>query len=120
MEWYDWFFDCVKNKYADFEGRARRSEYWYFVLCVIIINVILNILALLPFVGFLISFVAIIVSLLLLCPGLAVTVRRLHDVGMSGWWLLLGLIPFVGLILLIFLVRDSQPGWNRFGDNPKY
>ncbi len=58
-------------------------------------------------------------SLALLIPSIAVAIRRLHDVGKSGWWLLLGFVPLVGLVLLYFMVQDSQPGGNEYGPNPK-
>lgn len=94
------------TKYADFKGRSRRKEYWLFML-------IYFIFAAIPLVKFIWVLAAII-------PAIAVTVRRLHDTGRSGWLILLGLIPLVGgIILLIFCCQDSQPGINRFGYNPK-
>lgn len=123
MEWYDWFFDCVKNKYSDFDGRARRKEYWLYTLMMIIINIILQILvgvlSFIPLINVLIWIVVTIIGLGLIVPSLAVTVRRLHDTGKSGWWVLLAFIPVVCLVLLYFLVLDSQHGSNRYGDNPK-
>ena len=102
------FFEAIKacfSKYATLSGRARRSEYWWFVL----VNVIIGI----------IPIVNIIWGLLALIPGIAVSVRRLHDTGRSGWWLLLALLPLVNLILIYFYVCDSQPGANQYGENPK-
>ncbi|MBQ0057583.1 MAG: DUF805 domain-containing protein [Bacteroidales bacterium] len=97
---------CVMQKYCCFEGRARRSEYWWFALASFICGMI-------PLIGF-------IASLALLLPGLGVCVRRLHDTGRSGWWLLLCLIPIVGgLVLIYFYICDSQPGNNKWGANPK-
>jgi uncharacterized membrane protein YhaH (DUF805 family) len=113
------FMDAVKSvltQYVGFSGRARRSEYWFFVL----FNVLLSIVA--GIIGGLIKFplLSTLISLALLLPALAVSIRRLHDTGRSGWWLLIGLIPLVGLIVLIvFFVQDSQPGQNAFGPNPK-
>jgi uncharacterized membrane protein YhaH (DUF805 family) len=131
----------VWKEYANFRGRARRSEFWYFQLFISIIYfgaVFLSDLLLLfggaaaapgrsPSVGdsALFALAVTIWSLLglgaivLFIPSLAVSVRRLHDAGQSGWWLLIGLIPGGGIVLLIFYVLDSQPGTNRWGPNPK-
>ena len=95
----------VFSNYANFSGRARRSEYWYFVLFSLIIS--------------LIPIVNLIVGLISIIPGIAVCIRRLHDIGKSGWWLLLCLIPIVNLILLVWYCTDSQPGENQWGANPK-
>lgn len=111
----EWYFAVVKN-YAGFSGRARRREYWMFAL----INLIIGIL--LTGVGRALgtSVLSTIYSLALLIPGLAVGARRLHDTNRSGWLLLLGLIPFIGwLVLIIFLVQDGTRGDNRFGPDPK-
>ncbi|MCW2673094.1 MAG: hypothetical protein JWP14_1683 [Frankiales bacterium] len=115
----------LKQKYADFSGRARRSEYWYFALAYTIALIGIEIVAFiltaiakpLGILGFLVLAVVLIG---IIVPSLAVSVRRLHDTGKSGWFLLIGLIPFVGgLILLIFTVMDSTPGPNQYGPNPK-
>lgn len=119
MEWYT----EVLKKYAVFSGRARRKEYWIFTLVSVVITIILRIIDdKLRLVvrsndwGILSGIYALIV----LIPSLAVSVRRLHDTGRSGWWLLINLIPCVGpLIVLIFMVQDSQPGANQYGPNPK-
>lgn len=93
--------------YVGFTGRARRSEYWYF--------------ALLNFLVGIIPIVNILWSLVVLLPGLALTVRRLHDTGKSGWFVLLNLIPLVGsIILLVWLCQDSSRGANKYGPSPKY
>lgn len=106
----------VLTKYADFSGRARRSEYWYWVLALAIAWV----------VGLILSaaveeiiFLVLLAYLAVLVPSLAVSVRRLHDTGRSGWWLLLNVVPFGGLVVLIFSCLDSQPGDNQYGPNPK-
>lgn len=96
---------CVMQKYCCFEGRARRSEHWWFCL----LNLVLGFI---PIVNF-------IAPLALLLPALGVCVRRLHDTGRSGWWLLLALIPLVNLVLIYFYICDSQPGSNKWGANPK-
>jgi uncharacterized membrane protein YhaH (DUF805 family) len=109
---------CVQQKYADFSGRARRSEYWWFVL----FNIILGIVAAIIDKGILgseMGLIGIIVSLALLIPGIAVGVRRLHDLGKSGWWLLVALIPLIGAIILIWwFIQEGTPGDNEYGPNP--
>lgn len=114
MKPLDYFLNAVKNKYAEFNGRARRSEYWYFTLFNMIGGIIIGIIAgaLQTMVGFG-GFLSTIYSLALLIPGIAVGVRRMHDVGKSGWFLL---IPFYNLYLL---VTDSEGGANQYGPNPK-
>lgn len=109
MNWYVQAF----QKYADFNGRSRRSEYWYFVLInTLIVWGIIIIEFVLKTYGILTALYAIGT----IVPAFAVTVRRLHDTGRSGWNILLGLIPIVGgVIVLIFLLEDSQVGENRYG-----
>lgn len=122
-----WFILAITKKYADFSSRSRRTEFWMFFLFNIIISIGLSvILGLLGSVdptgtiALLGSAVIGLVSLALLIPGIAVTVRRLHDTGRSGWWILIGLLPVIGLIvMLIFMVLDSEPGENKWGPNPK-
>ena len=107
----------VFNNYANFDGRARRSEYWYFTLFNIIINSILGALAQ-RFSAF--GILASLYSLAVLIPGIAVCTRRLHDTNRSGWFQLLVLIPLVGsIILIIWLAQDSQTGTNQYGPSPK-
>jgi uncharacterized membrane protein YhaH (DUF805 family) len=118
-----WFLDALKNKYATFEGRARRQEYWYFmlfyVLAVVALAIIDNVIGMFNQEAG-IGLLSAIFILATFVPTLAVTVRRLHDTDRSGWWILLEFIPIVGgLILLVFTLLDSQPGANRFGPNPK-
>ena len=116
-----WYIEVLK-KYAVFTGRARRQEYWIFVLFNVIITVVLTMIE-----GIADSdsegsrsTLATLYGLAVLIPSLAVGVRRLHDVGKSGWWMLIGLVPIIGaIILLIFAVRDSQPADNKYGPNPK-
>lgn len=119
MEWYDWFFDCIKNRYMKFEGRASRTEYWFYVLDYMILGVVVNLLCLIPFLGHIFCVLWMLIGLALILPSLAVTVRRLHDIGKSGWWILLGFIPVVCLVLLYFLVLDSELGANEYGENPR-
>ena len=108
---------CLNN-YVTFTGRARRSEYWYFVLFNVIAQVVAGILDNAVFQGA--GVLGAVVSLALLLPGLAVSVRRLHDVGRSGWWLLIGLVPVVGIIVLIvWYVARGDDGPNRVGADPR-
>ncbi|MEH7400142.1 MULTISPECIES: DUF805 domain-containing protein [Bacillaceae] len=113
----EWYLKVLKN-YAVFSGRARRTEYWMFFLFNAIITIILSILQSLADIDNLLTG---IYGLLTILPSLAVGARRLHDSGRSGWWLLIGIIPVIGtIILLIFFCTDSEEGDNRFGANPKY
>ena len=113
----------VLNNYANFSGRARRSEYWYFILFNMIVEGVFNLLSTKldgNFLGTMIGIIAGVYGLAILVPSLAVAWRRLHDTGRSGWLYLLLLIPLVGsIILLVFLCQDSQPGSNQYGPNPK-
>ena len=112
----------VFSKYADFSGRARRSEYWYFTLFNLIVSLVLALLGNLVGGqnGQFSTILSSLYSLAVLIPGLAVSWRRLHDVGKSGGYYFIGLIPLVGIILLIvWFCRDSVPGYNQYGSNPK-
>ena len=118
----NWYLKCWQQ-FADFSGRARRKEYWMFTLfnaiVAFVISLILGIIVRLT--GILaLSYLSYIYTLAVLVPSLAVCVRRLHDVGKSGWMYLIGLIPIVGWIWLIVLFcTDSQKGSNQWGNNPK-
>lgn len=109
------FADAVKSvftQYAVFTGRARRSEYWFFVLAMVIVNAVVAIIQS--------DILSSLVALAVFLPSLAVLARRLHDTSRSAWWILIGLIPLVGaIILIIFAVQDSTPGSNEFGPSPK-
>ena len=113
----------VFSNYANFNGRARRSEYWYFVLFNLIVSAVLSILHNLTagsFLGNIFTAAQYVYSLAVLVPGLAVAWRRLHDTGRSGAWYLIGLVPLVGAILLIvWCCQDSQPEANQYGPCPK-
>ena len=112
MEWYL----KVLKQYADFSGRARRKEYWMFYLFNIIFTIVASIID--GVLGMPIFY--LIYALAMLIPGLAVAVRRLHDVGKSGWMFLVVLIPLVGGIwLLVLMCTDSEAGDNKWGENPK-
>ena len=111
-----WYLQVLKN-YAVFSGRAHRTEYWMFFLINLIITLALYIIeGLVGGPGVLGG----LYSLAVLIPTLAVSARRLHDTNRSGWWLLIGLIPVIGsIVLLVFMVQDSQEGENQYGPNPK-
>jgi uncharacterized membrane protein YhaH (DUF805 family) len=112
----EWYLKVLKQHYFDFNGRARRKEYWMYTLVNIIVVVVLQILArMVPVLGLL----AAIYGLAVLLPGLGVTARRLHDVGKSGWFMLLAFVPIVGLYLIYLLAKDSDAGSNAYGANPK-
>ena len=113
----NWYLDAIRNKYATFDGRARRSEYWMFFLFYFLIALAIGFVEAFIHLGGILS---ILFVLGMLVPSLAVTVRRLHDTTRSGWWILIALIPAIGtIILLIFMVLDSTPGDNEYGPNPK-
>jgi uncharacterized membrane protein YhaH (DUF805 family) len=133
MTMIDWYKKCIRQ-YADFSTRARRSEYWYFALANIIVGIILYALAAItlvsaivvkgtsspPLLPALFFGILILYCLFIFVPSLAVTVRRLHDIGKSGWWYFIGYVPLVGpILLLVWSFTDSQPGENQWGPNPK-
>lgn len=136
------------SKYADFSGRARRSEYWFWVLSNLIVGFVANMIS--SLLGSLTLYLIVIVALLI--PSISVTVRRLHDIGKSGWYYLLPVVPLVAMFFLLFtylvtydasssifyiiglfeiaalvltiifiiwMAKDSQPGMNKYGPNPK-
>jgi uncharacterized membrane protein YhaH (DUF805 family) len=106
----------VLSQYASFSGRARRSEYWFFYLAVVIVTVVATILDLI--IGM--QILEWIVAAATIVPSISAGARRLHDTGRSGWWQLIGIIPIIGWILLIvWLATDSKPGDNQYGPNPK-
>ena len=109
----------VFSKYATFSDRARRSEYWYFVLLQVIVTAVLNgLYSATESVAF--SAILVLFDLALLVPSLAVCWRRLHDIGKSGGYYFFILIPLVGwILLLVWMCQDSQPGANQYGPNPK-
>ena len=122
-EFTKWFMICVTQKYADFNGRARRKEYWMFVLVAMIISFILGLISgltglifvveIAPGVGVGYGILNNLFSLAIIVPSIAAGIRRMHDTGRSGWFIL---VPLYNLYLLI---TDSTPGENRFGPNPK-
>lgn len=122
----DWWKKVVFENYANFSGRARRAEYWY--------SALMNFILIIPFYGLAIAGVAmdssslsflgigayILIALGVLIPGLAVAVRRLHDINKSGWYYFIGLIPFIGaIILLVWFFTDGDRFPNNYGPDPK-
>ena len=111
-----WYVDVLK-KYAVFSGRARRQEYWMFFLFNLIVSIVLSIVD--RAIGS--NVISLLYTLAVLLPGLGVAVRRLHDTGRSGWWILIALIPLVGtIILIVFLASEGKAEENQYGTNPKY
>ena len=120
------YYLTVLKKYAVFTGRARRAEIWYFILFNFIVSVVLQMLfgsvadtaeegAASP-----LAFVPVLYTLAILLPSLAVGVRRLHDTGRSGWFILIGFIPLVGaIVLIVFYAQEGESGDNAYGTNPK-
>ncbi|MCL2469277.1 MAG: DUF805 domain-containing protein [Alphaproteobacteria bacterium] len=108
-----YFVDVLKTQYADFNGRALRSQFWYFVLCYAAVSLIVRLADEILHMPVLQTLLA----LALLAPGLAIGARRLHDLGKTGWWQLLGLVPVVGWIILVFwFAMEGQEGKNAYGD----
>ena len=116
------FVEALK-KYAVFSGRSRRKEYWYFVLFVVIISIALSLID--SLIGAYdrssgAGLLSTIFSLAILIPSIAMSIRRLHDIHRTDWWVLISLVPLIGwIVLLVFHVQDGTPGTNRFGPNPK-
>ena len=113
---FEYFKEGVTLKYMDFNGRARRREYWSYALCAFVIGFVAGLID--GLIG-LHSILSSIVGLAFLLPGLAIAVRRLHDIGKDWKYLLIALIPFGAFYLIYLFVQDSQPGDNAYGPNPK-
>jgi uncharacterized membrane protein YhaH (DUF805 family) len=118
----NWYLEVLK-KYVVFEGRARRKEYWFFILFNVLISTALGFIDWLtgninPETG--IGILSGIYALGVMLPGMAVSVRRLHDTGRSGWWLLITFLPVIGAIIFFyFMVLDGNPERNEYGPSPK-
>ena len=131
------YLNVIRNNYANFEGRARRQEYWMFQLFNFIVIAVLEVLSMISLAlgtlgvdnnrgmnaGLVFSFIftglLLIYALGILVPTIAITVRHLHDAGYSGWLYLVSLTGFGGIVIFIFTVLDSQPGADKWGPNPK-
>lgn len=108
----------VLENYANFEGRARRAEFWWYVLANFIISIVFNILIQISGIFFVLDLIYVLAVLI---PGIAVGVRRLHDTGKSGWWLLIALIPLVGaIVLIVFCATEGTREPNQWGPSPKF
>lgn len=118
----EWYKNVVFENYANFSGRARRSEYWYYHLAAIMISTILriidNLLGLTLDVSG-IGIIGLIYSLLVFLPGFAVMVRRLHDVGKSGWFFLIAFTGIGIIWLLVLFCTEGDQGTNKYGPDPK-
>ena len=118
----NWYLKCWKQ-YADFSGRARRKEYWIFSLInyiIIFFLYILQIVLIESTLWLIFPIIFFLYAVAVFLPGLAVNIRRLHDIGKSGWWYLIYLIPIIGAIwLTVLMCLDSEPGENQWGENPK-
>lgn len=110
----------VLNNYVGFSGRAKRAEYWWFVLANVIVSLIAILLdKVLIFIG-IPPFLELVYALAVLLPSLAVAFRRLHDTGKTGWWMLLILVPIVGaIVLIVFFCQKSDAGKNKYGEPAK-
>ena len=129
---WEWWWHVVGHNYANFSGRATRAEYWWFTF-VNVVGVIAFMIPLIAFgrvaddsfsdLGVLMIVAMVLIGLGLAIPGIAVTVRRLHDIDRSGWWYLIAVIPIVSyvgsFVILIFTIMDGSPCWNRYGPDPK-
>ena len=116
-----WYTDVIK-KYVVFSGRARRKEFWMFVLFNVIISIVIGIVYKIIGTDYgngSSGVLGSIYSLAVLLPSLGVTWRRLHDTDRSGWWILIGLIPIIGwIVLLVFYLQDSDATENNYGPPP--
>lgn len=112
----NWYLKVIKN-YATFAGRARRKEYWFFILFQILIGLFLALIGWILGVG---EALASIYALATFIPTVAVMVRRLHDINFSGWWALLSFIPIINIAFIVLVCLNSTEGDNRFGGSPKY
>ena len=106
----------VLERYTKFDGRAGRAEFWWFVLANLVVFVALAILIAVSNIFIILYFGY---ALALIVPSIAVAIRRLHDTNKSGWWLLIGIIPFGGLVLLVFYILEGTPGPNDHGVAPE-
>ncbi|GAB5534948.1 MAG: DUF805 domain-containing protein [Rubricoccaceae bacterium] len=118
-----YFLDVIKNHYVDFDGRASRKEYWMFVAVYLAIYIGASIVG--AILGVASDTLALLVSLgvglfglAVILPSIGIAVRRLHDTGRSGWFILLGMIPLLGLIVLYFMILEGDSGPNEYGPDP--
>jgi len=106
-----WFLNPIKNHYADFSGRTGRKEFWMYVLSYVVIYVVIALVASLIDLQAL----TLLFSLAVIVPSWAITARRLHDINMSGWWQLIGLVPLIGLVVIVVLTaKKGDAGPNKY------
>ena len=128
----EWYLKVMRDNYANFNGRARRKEYWMYTLIftVLLIALMTIMFSVLSFSdetgiesgpGVYLTVILVIVFLFAhLIPSIALTVRRLHDTGKSGWWYLIVFVPYLGnFVIFIFTLIDGDRGDNKYGSNPK-
>lgn len=120
-----WLINPIRNHYADLKGRAPRREYWMFMLMYIVLTVVVGFLiaisALFLHEGIVITLAILLIigMLALIIPSVAIQVRRLHDIGYSGWWYLIGFVPYIGgVVILVMSALPSEAGANQYGPNP--
>lgn len=114
MSFFNWFLDPVKHHYADFSGRVSRQAYWMFVLVYVILAIMISIVE--SVIG--LNILSYIFAIAILVPSIAMATRRLHDTGLSGWFQLIALIPFLGfIILIVLLARKGEMGANKYGQS---
>ncbi|RDK84326.1 DUF805 domain-containing protein [Marinirhabdus gelatinilytica] len=131
---YDWWKKAAFDNFANFDGRARRSEYWYFTLFNVLVTIAFVFVAVIlvgvsgapeepPAIFYMLMLPFGLFYLILLIPSIAVSVRRLHDTDRSGWWYLLNVIPIVNyvgsIVLLVFYCTEGTRGANQYGKDPK-
>ena len=116
----NWYLQALK-KYADFSGRARRKEYWFFFLFNLIVSIVLGVIDSMLGLGAAgVGILSGLYSLAVIIPSIAVGVRRLHDINKTGWWILIAFIPLIGiLVLLVFALMSGTHGDNEYGPDPK-
>lgn len=124
----DYFKMAVTEKYAQFDGRSTRSEFWYFLLASYLIMIVLGLLLGLGFylgggesspLIWIFGGLLVLYAFAIVIPSIAITIRRLHDSGKSGWWYLMCLIPYIGsLVYIVLMCLDTQSGANQYGPNP--
>jgi uncharacterized membrane protein YhaH (DUF805 family) len=119
----EWYKKVVFENYANFNGRARRSEYWYYILAnliILIIAAVIDNVTGLNFEPLPYGVIYLLYALATILPGIAVAIRRLHDVGKSGWFLLILFFPLIGSIwLLVLFATEGERGTNQYGSDPK-
>ncbi len=117
MSFLNWFIDPIRNHYVDFSGRSTRTEFWMYMLVYFILAIVVSLFE--KMIGTI--FLTIIVSFFLMIPSLAISTRRLHDTGRSGWWQIIGFVPVLGLIVLAVLLSfKSETEPNQFGASDSY